>query len=75
MLKHPSNTQGLSLLDNRGLFVSRQQSHWDVVIVGAGPVGGYAAYRLAKNGISVLLLEEHSEIGKPFQCDLDKHNK
>lgn len=68
MFKRLSNTQGLSLLDNRGLFVSRQQSHWDVVIVGAGPVGGYAAYRLAKNGISVLLLEEHSEIGKPFQC-------
>ena len=68
MFKRLSNTQGLSLLHNRGLFVSRQQSHWDVVIVGAGPVGGYAAYRLAKKGISVLLLEEHSEIGKPFQC-------
>lgn len=40
----------------------------DVVIVGAGPVGGYAARRLAEAGMDVLLLEEHSEIGRPFQC-------
>ena len=40
----------------------------DVVIVGAGPVGGYVARRLAEAGMDVLLLEEHSEIGRPFQC-------
>jgi geranylgeranyl reductase family protein len=42
--------------------------HWQVVIVGAGPVGGRLATELASRGISTLLLEEHAEIGRPFQC-------
>ena len=44
--------------------------HWDydVVIVGAGPVGGRAATLLSGNGLKVLMLEEHEEIGRPFQC-------
>ena len=41
---------------------------FDVIIVGAGPVGGYLAHRLSDVGIEVLLLEEHDEIGRPFQC-------
>ena len=41
---------------------------FDVVIVGAGPVGGYLGSRLAKGGLKVLMLEEHDEIGRPFQC-------
>ncbi len=40
----------------------------DVVIVGAGPVGGYLAQKLSSAGLDVLLLEEHLEIGRPFQC-------
>jgi len=40
----------------------------DVVIVGAGPVGGYLANKLSSSGLSVLILEEHLEIGKPLQC-------
>ncbi len=43
-------------------------SEYDVVVVGAGPVGGYLATKLATGGVSVLLLEEHAEIGRPFQC-------
>ena len=42
--------------------------HYDVVIVGAGPIGGRAADLLADSGLSVLMLEEHTEIGRPFQC-------
>ena len=44
--------------------------HWDydVIIVGAGPVGGRAATLLSGNGLKVLMLEEHEEIGRPFQC-------
>jgi len=41
---------------------------YDVVIVGAGPVGGRAGHLLAKSGVTVLILEEHAEIGRPFQC-------
>ncbi|MBT4407950.1 MAG: FAD-dependent oxidoreductase, partial [Euryarchaeota archaeon] len=44
------------------------EQHWDVVIVGAGPVGSFAAWKLSEKGHKVLLLEEHSEIGRPFQC-------
>ncbi|MDP6741560.1 MAG: geranylgeranyl reductase family protein [Candidatus Thalassarchaeaceae archaeon] len=40
----------------------------DVVIVGAGPVGGYLGNKLSSAGLSVLMLEEHLEIGRPFQC-------
>lgn len=33
---------------------------YDVIIVGAGPAGGAAAYHLAKKGRSVLVLEKAS---------------
>ncbi|HIF46281.1 MAG TPA: NAD(P)/FAD-dependent oxidoreductase [Candidatus Poseidoniales archaeon] len=42
--------------------------HWQVVIVGAGPVGGRLACELATKGVTVLMLEEHNEVGRPFQC-------
>ena len=42
--------------------------HWDVVIVGAGPAGGRVATHFSQRGHSVLMLEEHEEIGRPFQC-------
>jgi len=41
---------------------------YDVVVIGAGPVGGFLAKRMCQGGASVLLLEEHSQIGRPFQC-------
>ena len=47
---------------------STNDHDWYVVIVGAGPVGGHTANLLAKRGQRVLLLEEHNEIGRPFQC-------
>ena len=43
-------------------------SEWDVIIVGAGPTGGRTATHLASRGHSVFMLEEHTEIGRPFQC-------
>tara|TARA_B100000575_G_scaffold72989_2_gene56776 strand:+ start:17988 stop:19211 length:1224 start_codon:yes stop_codon:yes gene_type:complete len=42
--------------------------YYDVVIIGAGPVGGYLGWKLREFGHSVLIIEEHSEIGRPFQC-------
>ena len=41
---------------------------FDSIVVGAGPIGGYLSKKLNDNGHSVLLLEEHDEIGRPFQC-------
>jgi len=41
---------------------------FDIIIVGAGPAGSSAALTAAKEGSSVLLLEEHPQIGIPLQC-------
>jgi digeranylgeranylglycerophospholipid reductase len=40
----------------------------DVVIVGAGPAGLFAAARLASAGLDVAVLEEHAEAGVPVHC-------
>ncbi|MDA8639115.1 NAD(P)/FAD-dependent oxidoreductase [Candidatus Poseidonia alphae] len=45
-----------------------EEHQFDVVIVGAGPIGGRAATLLAGEGLRVLMIEEHNEIGRPFQC-------
>lgn len=39
-----------------------------ISIIGAGPVGSYAAYLLAKSGKKVNVYEEHDTIGLPVQC-------
>jgi digeranylgeranylglycerophospholipid reductase len=41
---------------------------YDVIIIGAGPVGIYTSIRLAKEGLGVLVIEEDLEIGKPRFC-------
>jgi geranylgeranyl reductase family protein len=41
---------------------------WDVLIVGAGPAGLSAGRLLAAERLSVLVLEEHAEIGDPVHC-------
>ena len=40
----------------------------DVLVVGAGPAGSTAAYRLAQRGHRVLVVEEHPRVGTPVQC-------
>ena len=40
----------------------------DILVIGAGPIGGYFSKRMSKLGCRVLMIEEHLEIGKPFQC-------
>lgn len=40
----------------------------EISIIGAGPVGNYLAYLLAKNNFDVCVFEEHKTIGLPVQC-------
>src|SRR3972149_5656779 len=40
----------------------------DVIIVGGGPVGSFAALKLAKLGAEVTVFEEHAAIGSPSHC-------
>ncbi|UCD44546.1 MAG: NAD(P)/FAD-dependent oxidoreductase [Candidatus Bathyarchaeota archaeon] len=40
----------------------------DVVVVGAGPAGSLAARSAAEQGVEVLILEEHPEVGLPVYC-------
>ena len=41
---------------------------WDLVVAGAGPTGSSAAYYAARQGLSVLCLEQRPTIGHPVQC-------
>jgi geranylgeranyl reductase family protein len=40
----------------------------DVLVVGGGPGGLYAAERLARRGVGVLVCEEHAAVGSPVHC-------
>ena len=40
----------------------------DVVVVGAGPCGSFAAFVAAKLGADVVVYEEHKKIGVPAHC-------
>lgn len=40
----------------------------DVIIVGAGPIGSYTAYLLAREGLDVCIFEKNSVIGKDVNC-------
>ena len=48
---------------------------YDVMVVGAGPVGSTIAYYLSRNGLNVAISEKKSEVGYPLQCAgiLSKH--
>ena len=48
--------------------MNQSSYRYDVIVVGAGPAGSTAAAEMAKNGLRVLLLEEHPRIGIPLHC-------
>jgi geranylgeranyl reductase family protein len=41
---------------------------YDVIVIGAGPVGSYTAYLLAKEGLHVGIFEKNTAIGKDINC-------
>ncbi len=43
-------------------------SKLDVIVVGGGPVGSYAALNLVKQGVKTTVFEEHPQIGLPSHC-------
>lgn len=43
-------------------------SNCDVLVIGAGPGGGSAALHASRLGLSVILVEDHAEIGTPVHC-------
>jgi digeranylgeranylglycerophospholipid reductase len=43
-------------------------SHYDVIVVGAGPAGSMAAMQAAIGGAKTLLLEKHERVGLPVCC-------
>lgn len=40
----------------------------DILVIGGGPCGSYAAYTAAKHGTKVTVCEEHPEVGAPRHC-------
>ncbi|MHA1233767.1 MAG: geranylgeranyl reductase family protein [Promethearchaeota archaeon] len=46
----------------------RSFEQYDVCIVGASISGNYLAYLLSKLNLRIVVLEDHKEIGLPFQC-------
>ena len=48
--------------------MSADSDFFDVVIIGGSIAGNYLAYLLSELRLKILIIEEHSEIGLPFQC-------
>jgi digeranylgeranylglycerophospholipid reductase len=44
------------------------KSDYDVIVVGAGPGGSFAAKKASKEGASVLLIDRRKELGAPVRC-------
>lgn len=44
------------------------EKRFNVVVIGGGPSGLISAYEASRRGCSVLVLEEHEEVGNPVHC-------
>jgi len=50
------------------MMEERSFEHYDVCIVGASIASNYLTYLLSKSNLKIVVLEDHREIGLPFQC-------
>jgi digeranylgeranylglycerophospholipid reductase len=41
---------------------------YDTIVVGAGPIGGYIAGKIAEKNYKVIIFERNKQIGKPVNC-------
>lgn len=41
---------------------------YDIIVVGAGPIGSTYAYKMAKKGYNVAMYDQKNRIGQPLQC-------
>ena len=48
--------------------MSLGSDYYDICIVGASIAGNYLTYLLYKSNLRIVVLEDHKEIGIPFQC-------
>ena len=46
----------------------RNIENFDLCVVGASIAGNYLAYLLSKSNMQIVVIEEHEDIGLPFQC-------
>lgn len=44
------------------------RNKYDIVVIGAGPIGSYTAYQLADKGFKVCLIDEKSDVGNDVIC-------
>jgi len=44
------------------------KGRYDVVVIGAGPIGSYTAYQLADKGFKVCLVDEKEKVGENVLC-------
>ena len=43
-------------------------TNYDIIVVGAGPIGSTYAYKMSKEGYDVALFDMKNRIGQPLQC-------
>ena len=48
--------------------MSSKVNFFDICIIGASLAGNYLSYLLSKTNLKIAVIEEHEEIGLPFQC-------
>jgi geranylgeranyl reductase family protein len=75
-----ANLWSISIMESSATTRADKSAVLDIAIIGAGPIGCYAGYNLAKAGHKVTIYENHAQIGSPIQCtglltsDFDEFN-